>query len=99
MQDAMSPSKIKHPTNTSPNLNGLTHIVVSPKSWEWKQFLILSVDYLCETWSEVLEKGETKESLLKTYEQQLLHRIGEGGRILLVWKLGDIPVRSYAPNA
>jgi|GEM_PF-2208889 len=104
MQDAKSANKAKPANKTkaatkkehtmiiSPNMKELTQVMINPQSSEWNRFLTLSVDYLCENWSEVLENGETKETFIQTYEQQLLHRIEEGGRILLVWKLGDVPI-------
>lgn len=65
---------------------------ILPDSPDWNLFLNLSVDYLCENFPSVLDEGMPKETFLRNYEQQLLSRFQEGGRVLLVWSLAGNPL-------
>jgi len=70
----------------------LSQATVLPGNQDWPHYLELIVDYICENWPSVLCEDITKESFLKLYEQELVTRIEEGGRILLLWKLGNEPI-------
>ena len=70
----------------------LNQFFVLPEDQNWPLYLELTVDYICENWPSVLCESVTKESFLKIYEQELISRIEEGRRILLLWKLGNEPI-------
>lgn len=71
------------------NLNQCT---VLPDDQNWPLYLEVIVDYICENWPSVLCDGITKESFFRIYEQELIARVEEGRRILLLWKLGNEPI-------
>lgn len=77
---------------TSQENKELIQVTVHPQTPDWNIFLALTIGYLCENWPSVLQGETTKETFSQAYEQQLLHRIQEGGRILLLWKVADDPV-------
>ena len=94
MQDTKTEnkSKPKLATINSSHMKELKQMYILPNTPDWEEFLTLSVNYLCENFPSVLDNGLSKEMFAQAYEQQLLQRIQEGGRILLVWKLADEPV-------
>ncbi len=85
-------SKPKLTTINFSHMKELKQMYILPNTPDWEEFLTLSVNYLCENFPSVLDDGLSKEMFAQAYEQQLLQRIQEGGRILLVWKLADEPV-------
>lgn len=74
------------------DIDMLDQFYVLPEDQNWSLYLELIVDYICENWPSVLCEGITKESFSKIYEQELISRIEEGRRILLLWKLGNEPI-------
>jgi len=62
---------------------------IAPGDKQWTVFLDAMIDYIIETWPEVVETGELEFKL--AYEKELIKRLEEGGRgLFLVSDSGDI---------
>lgn len=64
---------------------------ITPAHADWPLYLALVADYIAAQWPEALE-GDGVEDFRARYAAELRGRLAEGGRHLLLWRLGREPL-------
>lgn len=64
---------------------------ITPAHADWPLYLALVADYIAAQWPEALE-GDSVEAFRARYAAELCGRLAEGGRHLLLWRLGGEPL-------
>lgn len=64
---------------------------ITPAHADWALYLALVTDYIAAQWPEALE-GDNAEAFRARYAFELCGRLAEGGRHLLLWRLGGEPL-------